>query len=169
MEEQSQIESMAIEYFSKVLAQQTHVSVDHSLLDIILSVASEHDNKALQQLPTEDEIQRVIFQMNGDSCSGPDGFTSSFFTTCWDVVKGDVCRAVKDFFAGAELPWGFTATLLALIPKVPGASSFSAFRHISLCNFVNKIFSKLLVLRLGAILPKIISPQQSGFVKGRLR
>ena len=56
--------------------------------------------------------------------------------------------------------------LLALIPKVPGASSFSEFRPISLCNFVNKIFSKLLALRLEAILPKIISPQQSGFVKG---
>ena len=71
------------------------------------------------------------------------------------------------FFAGAELPWGYTATLLALIPKVTGASSFSEFRPINLCNFVNKIFSKLLALRLEAILPKIISPKQSGFVKGR--
>ena len=61
VDEQSQIESMAIEYFSEVLAQQAQVPVDHSLLDIIPLVVSEQDNEAFQQLPTENEIQRVVF------------------------------------------------------------------------------------------------------------
>ncbi|XP_027156807.1 uncharacterized protein LOC113757945 [Coffea eugenioides] len=68
---------------------------------------------------------------------------------------------------GVELPWGYTSTWLALIPKVPGASFFSDFCPISLCNFVNKIISKLLVRRLESVMPKIISPQHSGFIKGR--
>ena len=37
-----------------------------------------------------------------------------------------------------------------------------------MCNFENKIFSKILPARLAAILPKIISTNQSGFVRGRL-
>ena len=78
--------------------------MDHSLLDIIPLVVSEQDNEALQQLPTKHEIQRVVFQMNVDSCSGLDGFTGSFFTTCWDVVKSDVCRAIGDFFARQNYP-----------------------------------------------------------------
>ncbi|XP_027171424.1 uncharacterized protein LOC113770989 [Coffea eugenioides] len=70
VDDRSQIESMAIEYFSEILVQQAQVPVDHSLLDIIPSVVSEQDNETLQQLPTEDEIQRVVFQLNGDNCSG---------------------------------------------------------------------------------------------------
>ena len=106
VDEQFQIESMVIEYFSEVLAQQAQVPVDHSLLDIIPLVVSEQDNGALQQLPTKHEIQRVVFQMNVDSCSGLDGFTGSFFTTCWDVVKSDVCRAVGNFFRGGRITLG---------------------------------------------------------------
>ena len=34
-------------------------------------------------------------------------------------------------------------------------------------NFLNKVISRILVERLAGVLPRIISPQQSGFVKGR--
>lgn len=40
-------------------------------------------------------------------------------------------------------------------------------RPISLSNFVNKIFSKLLLERMSNIIPLIISPNQTRFVKGR--
>ena len=150
---------MEIEYFSEILSQSGQVQVDQSVLGFIPSIISEQESKALQQFPMEEEVKNVVFQMNGDSSSGPDGFKGSFFTSCWDIVKGDVNRAVCDFFVGAELPWGYTSTLLALIPTRPGTSSFSEFRPISLCNFVNKILSKLLALQLERILPKLISPQ----------
>nr|XP_027109237.1 uncharacterized protein LOC113729105 [Coffea arabica] len=53
------------------------------------------------------------------------------------------------------------------MPKVQKPQEFSQFRPISLCNFVNKIFSKILARRLAPLLPKIISPNQSGFVQER--
>lgn len=110
----------------------------------------------------------MVFSMDGESAAGPDGFTGLFFTSCWDIVGQDVVKAVQDFFVGADLPQGYTATLISLIPKVSNPSSFSEFRPISLCNFINKIVSKLLAVRLQPILPKLISPQQSAFVKCRL-
>lgn len=60
------------------------------------------------------------------------------------------------------------AALLMLIPKVKNPKDFSHFRPISLCNFINKVFSRLLAVRLSQLLPKIISPNQSGFVCGML-
>ncbi|XP_071902761.1 uncharacterized protein [Coffea arabica] len=103
IDESAKIEEMTIEYFADILLQSGQVQVDHSLLGVIPSVISEQDNMELQQFPTEEEVKIVVFQMNGDSNLGPDGFKGSFFTSCWDIVKGDVYRAVCDFFTGAEL------------------------------------------------------------------
>ncbi|XP_060202921.1 uncharacterized protein LOC132631356 [Lycium barbarum] len=51
------------------------------------------------------------------------------------------------------------------IKTVTSPDCFSKLRPISLSNFSNKILSKILALRINNILPKIISENQSGFVK----
>ncbi|KAL0358249.1 UNVERIFIED_CONTAM: hypothetical protein Scaly_1510600 [Sesamum calycinum] len=47
-------------------------------------------------------------------------------------------------------------------------SNKSVWRPISLCNFTNKILSKLLYTKISQALPDLISSSQSGFVPGRL-
>ena len=54
-----------------------------------------------------------------------------------------------------------------MIPKKDNPSTFADFRPISLCHFCYKILSKQLVTRLSIMLPKILSKEQSAFVKGR--
>ncbi|KAK6782001.1 hypothetical protein RDI58_019797 [Solanum bulbocastanum] len=65
------------------------------------------------------------------------------------------------------LPKYFSHACLILLPKVNQPNKLSEFRPISLSNFTSKIISKLLCLRLAPIIPSLISPNQSGFVKGR--
>ena len=98
---------------------------------------------------------------------GESGFMSKFFTFAWDIIANDVHRAVVSFFCGPELPRFITSTSIVLLPKVPNPQDFSKFRPISLCNFVNKVISRILVERLAPILLKIISPQQEGLGRGR--
>jgi hypothetical protein len=57
--------------------------------------------------------------------------------------------------------------LLTLIPKELGARSMKKYKPISLCNCSFNIFSKVLTLRLGKIANRLISPQQSAFIRGR--
>ncbi|XP_027082614.1 uncharacterized protein [Coffea arabica] len=73
----------------------------------------------------------------------------------------------EEFFKGAPQPRGFSSALIVLIPKVPGVTKWQEFRPISLCNQSSKIISKVLTNRLNLLLPKLISPWQSGFVPGR--
>jgi len=54
-----------------------------------------------------------------------------------------------------------------LNPKEVNTSSFSRFRPISLCNVSYKIISKFNSNRIKPLLPKLISPNQGGFVEKR--
>jgi len=54
-----------------------------------------------------------------------------------------------------------------LIPKKEVVVSYGNLRPISLSNFSNKILSRIIHERIVAVLPGIISTNQSGFVKGR--
>ena len=79
----------------------------------------------------------------------------------------DVYKAVVYLFCGAELLRFIMATSIVLLPAVMYLKDFTQFRPISVSSFLNKVISRLLVGRLSGMLPRIISPQQSGFVKGR--
>ncbi|XP_075095079.1 uncharacterized protein LOC142173397 [Nicotiana tabacum] len=118
-----------------------------------------------EQLATT--VRAAIFELSGESASGPDGFTGLFYQTCWDVIGADIHNMMLHFYGGAALPKSITHTNLVLLPKKPRVETFSDLRPISLSNFVNKVLSRVLHDRLESFLPSLISPNQFGFVKGR--
>lgn len=60
-----------------------------------------------------------------------------------------------------------TRTNLVLILTIDKVRHLNDLRPISLCNFVNKVLSRLIWDRISPLIPRIISKNQSGFVKGR--
>ncbi|PKU60434.1 hypothetical protein MA16_Dca028244 [Dendrobium catenatum] len=134
---------------------------------VIPKMVDEDVNAMLIHAPSEDEVWNTIKGMNGDSVSGPDGFTTKFFVKTWDIIKYDIIDAVHDFFKGTPYPKVFSSTNIVLIPKKDNPNYWNDFRPISLCTFFNKLVAKIIAHRLSSILPNIISINQTGFVKGR--
>ena len=95
------------------------------------------------------------------------GLYGGVFHICLGCGCGGCLQGCFKFLLGAELPRSITATNIVLIPKVQCPQDFTQYRPISLCNFINKVLSRILSDRLAQILPRLISLQQSGFVKGR--
>lgn len=60
------------------------------------------------------------------------------------------------------------STILTLISKFPGATIIKDYQPISCCNTIYKVISKLLVAKIKSLLPSIILPNQSAFIRGRL-
>ncbi|KAL0448748.1 UNVERIFIED_CONTAM: hypothetical protein Slati_1431200 [Sesamum latifolium] len=129
---------------------------------------TDEDRRFLCDMPTREEVRETVFSIEPESVIGPDGFGAFFYHTYWDFMSEDVFGAVTKFFRGMALPKNFTATNISLIPKTDCTASWSEYRPISLCNVTNKICTKLMTIRLGRVLPKVLSLSQSGFVPGRL-
>lgn len=53
----------------------------------------------------------MVFELNGDSASGPDGFSGLFFQICWDIIGDDITRTVRIYFMGMS----YQILLLTLI------------------------------------------------------
>lgn len=124
------------------------------------------ENKLLCKVPTIKEVKRVVFGLKGSSACGPYGFSGIFYQHCWEVVKQDIYSMVNDFSECKTLPKSVKHNNLVLIPKKEVIESFSDLRRISLSNFINKVISRVLHEKLEGLLPKLISKNQLGFVKG---
>ncbi|XP_019254951.1 PREDICTED: uncharacterized protein LOC109233517 [Nicotiana attenuata] len=127
---------------------------------------SSDDNDTLTKDLSMTELKEIAFSMNPTSAAGPNGMNGKFYQACWEVIKENLLKVVLLFFIGNPMPRYMTNACLALFPKVEFTNSLTEFRPTSLSNFINKIISNVICSRLAPILPKIISANQSGFVKG---
>ncbi|XP_075086274.1 uncharacterized protein LOC142168985 [Nicotiana tabacum] len=151
---------------SKILDKMI-IGLNHKKIWQGRRMVSQDQNAKLWDKPTIEEVKATVFELNGDSASGPDGFTGQFYQASWEVICDDVLNMVRAFFCGAELPKFITHTNFVLLPKKKNVATFSDMRPISLSNFSNKIISRVIHERLVELLPSLISPNQAGFVKGR--
>lgn len=104
--------------------------------------------------------------MNPNKALGPDGLSSIFFTSCWDIVGSDVVAMIQHFFISGSLLPELNQTNLVLIPKHEHPILPSEFRPISLCNIFYKLIAKLLADCLKPLLCNLISLNQMTFMPG---
>ncbi|XP_031100850.1 uncharacterized protein LOC116004818 [Ipomoea triloba] len=163
---QVDIQSEAVNFFTSLFTADESEDM-HAILDCLPTILTTEDNIALLAPLTREEVKNAVWALDPDSTAGPDGFSGSFFRSCWDILHNDVYIAVLDFMIGVPVPFAFSSAQLVLIPKKLNPESFADYRPICLCTFVSKIFTKVISTRLNKLLPRIISREQSGFVQGR--
>ena len=117
----------------------------------------------------DSEIKGAMFSIGNDKAPGPDGFTSVFSKKAWEVVGGDVCKAVRDFFTNGKLLQEINRTILALLPKVSTPTHVNDFRPISCCNVIYKCISKIITNRIKDGLDDVVSNNQSALISFLLK
>ncbi|XP_070045641.1 uncharacterized protein [Nicotiana tomentosiformis] len=142
-------------------------TIREDILSCILTMITPEENNALSTYPTMNELKEVAFSMSPTSVAGPDGMNGKFYQACTEIIKFDLMKVVLTFFEGSTMPRYMTSVCLVLLPILKFPNSLTQFRPINLSNFINKIISKIISTRLAPILPRIISGNQIGFVRGR--
>lgn len=74
-----------------------------SMLESIPTIIALEENKQMIKLPNQEEVNKAIFQLNSISATSPDGFSSLFFQTYWEIVSKDANNIIRVFFCGQTL------------------------------------------------------------------
>lgn len=156
-----------VDYFSSILAAPPTPINIQPLFNVIIPSLTDEQSHVMVRLIDGEEIKAAAFSLDANSCGGPDGFNAYFIQHSWSIIGDDFTSAIQYFFLNNVLPKSINATAIALIPKINNPRSVSDFRPISCCNILYKIISKILANRLQAVLPSIISLNQSAYIKGR--
>ena len=130
-------------------------------------MVTREDNHNLNKPVSNEEVSEVINEMKNGKAPSLNGFNVDFFKACWKTVKHDILEVVEDSRRCKKVLKAFTASFVALIPKKENAMTPDGFIAISLCNVVYKIISKVIVNRLKALLPALVSEEKIGYVEGR--
>ncbi|KAI8561587.1 hypothetical protein RHMOL_Rhmol04G0351900 [Rhododendron molle] len=157
-------------YYMGLLGTSFAQKVDAShVVSIAVAQRLPSDMKeALSKPVSSMEIKAAMWSIKGEKAPGPDGFSSDFFQKNWNVVGEEVVNAIQLFFQSGIMPRQWNCTALTLVPKTQSPNTIRDYRPIAYCNVVYNCVTKVLANRLQPLLPSLISPNQSAFVKGRL-
>ena len=106
--------------------------------------------------------------MQSGKTPGSDGSTSEFYKCFWEDIKTEVIASINYGFDKGQLSICQRRGIISLLPKKDKPTNLlNNLRPISLLNTDYKIATKAIARRLENILPFIINPDQTGYIKGR--
>ncbi|XP_026378811.1 uncharacterized protein LOC113273280 [Papaver somniferum] len=130
-------------------------------------LVNEDDQRMLDVIPEEEDIKKIIFEMDPESTRGPDGFSGIFYRSCWEILKQDLVESIQYCWRRKFISKGMNSSFLFLLPKTQVAKTANHFRPIGLSNVIFKIFTNIITSKMSELMKKVISPQQVAYFKGR--
>lgn len=157
------IKGVFLEHMKSALGQDGEVlEFDPSIL-----YGDQLDLRSLQDEFTEEEVRMAVKQLARNKSSGPDGLTNEFLQQYWEMLQPQVMQCFQQFYYGQLNLMTMNRANIVMIPKKKLVENANDFRPISIISLIPKLISKVLSNRLRMWLPKLISANQTAFVKDR--
>ena len=117
---------------------------------------------------TEYECSIALKQMQNNKSPGSDGISTEFFKIFWNDIKTFLVNSLNYSFQNKNMTDLQKQSIITLLPKSgKNTTVLDSWRPISLLNVDYKIATKSIANRIKPVLPSIIPPSQTGFIKGR--
>jgi hypothetical protein len=160
-----------VHHYEQVFTAQAPSAASEHALHACLAVtpsrlAPEQYNFCEQKLTLSD-LKEAVDSMANDKAPGCDGFPCEFYKAFWDDIGPDLHKVYLEAFAARSLGTLINKGNIKFIPKSGDPEEITNWRPITLLNVSYKIIAKALSLKVRHLLPQIIRPEQTGFIKSR--
>ena len=117
---------------------------------------------------TKNDLKVAVKQIKKGKCPGSDGLPTEFYTCFWEEIEELVYNSLEFAYEIGELSNEQKRGIITLIPKKDlDRLNIRNWRPITLLNTDYKILTKALAIKLQNVLPNLIYPDQTGFMKNR--
>ena len=116
---------------------------------------------------TSEECYNALKAFKVGKTPGTDGFPAEFYHFFWPEINKEMTESFNFVFQSRKLSITQRRGIISLIPqKCKDKTMLENLQPISLLNVEYKIVTKAIAKRLEKVLPSIINPDQTGYVKG---
>ena len=105
--------------------------------------------------------------MEDDKSPECDGFPCEFYKHLWENIGLDLHKVYLEAYHSKSLGAIINKGNIKFIPKVGDPKDICNWRPITLLNMSFKIIAKIVSLKICHLLPLIMWPKQTGFIKSR--
>ena len=156
-------------YKSEVDGDKSDSSDFNSFIaNLELPKLSVNERDEIEGKLTLKECQNILKTFKLGKSPGEDGYTVEFFNCFFEILGQDLLDSLNASYDFGELSVSQRRGVITLVPKEDSnLLLLSNWRPITLLNVDYKIASKAIAKRIESVLPKLINPNQTGFVKGR--
>ena len=160
-----------VERFYKNLyeEQQTEeIDTETAMLLETLPKLIEEDADSMIGDITKQELLEALKNTKNEKSPGTDGFTAEFIKFFWADIGDYIVKSINKGLQLGKLSISQREGLITLIPKGDKSRQhLRNWRPITLLNVIYKLASAAIANRIKKILPKLIHPDQCGFMSGR--
>lgn len=115
-----------------------------------------------------EEFHSALKALNKGKSPGSDGITQEFYSAFWNSLQNPFFDSILFSIENGSLTQSQKMGIIQLIPKKGlDRLDITNWRPITLLNVDFKIFSKAIASRIQSCITQVISPDQTGFIRGR--
>ena len=155
-------------YKSSTTDPHVAIKISSFLNDLNIPALSEDKKKFCEGKISGEECFRLLDSFDNNKTPGNDGIPIEFYKTFWSLISDSFMKCINECFEKGEMSSSQKQAIITLIEKKGKDRSFlENWRPISLVNVDTKIMTKAIASRIKNVLPDIIHPNQTGYVKDR--
>ena len=113
------------------------------------------------------ECMDIMKTMKKKKSPGNDGLTLEFYLKFWPVIGNYCVNGLNMAYEKGMLSPSQRQAVIVLLDKGKDRTKLKNWRPISLLNVDYKVASKVIAERMKSVLPRLISEDQVGYIKGR--
>ena len=117
--------------------------------------------------PSLEEVTAAIKAMKSGKAPGADGVTAEMLKADVNVTAPILTEIFKQIWEEGQIPEAWKTGLIFKLPKKGDLGDCNNWRGITLLSLTSKVFSRIVLSRLTAVLEKDLRSQQAGFRPGR--